>query len=208
MGPYLADSASPFAEGADFTGLVWPAGTNAPPGRAVLFAGRNPVIAFREAPRPPELGIMASGAGDAFFRSTAWPVMIWNALDYAAGLLPDAAERAKAMRPHRFPVSESDCSASATVSMRGGENIDLSSSDFRPLALWLGLAALALMLLHQLAQSGELRVKSEELRVSETGNRQTVVYGALRAAAYALALLALARPSTEMTRRTQGLWPS
>ena len=225
VGPYLADSASPFAEGADFTGLVWPAGTNAPPGRAVLFAGRNPVIAFREASRPPELGIMASGAGDAFFRSTAWPVMVWNALDYAAGLLPDAAERAKAMRPHRFPVSESDCSASATVSMRGGENIDLSSSDFRPFALWLGLAALALMLAHQIANGGTGNreqgtennssqmannntnlggsAPSAALREHNTTppNRQTIVCGALRAAAYAFVLLALARPSTEMTRR-------
>ena len=232
-GPYLADSASPFAEGADFTGLVWPAGTNAPPGRTVLFAGRNPVIAFREAPRPPELGIMTAGAGDAFFRSTAWPVMVWNALDYAAGLLPDAADRAKALRPHRFPVSESDCSASATVSMRGGENVDLSSSDFRPLALWLGLAALALMLLHQIANGGtgnrergtehnssqmtnnnrnlggsapsaalrENSTTAPNRQTVKSSNRQTAVCGALRAAAYALALLALARPSTEMTRR-------
>ena len=208
-GPYLADSASPFAEGADFTGLVWPAGTNAPPGRAVLFAGSDPVIAFREAPRPPELGIMASGAGDAFFRSTAWPIMVWNALNYAAGLLPDAAERAKAVRPHRFPVSESDCSKTTTVAMRGREDVDLSSADFRPLALWLGLAALALMLAHQLALPGELRVKSEELRVLESANpqtvklsnRQTVCRGVLRAAAYALVLLALARPATETSRR-------
>ena len=44
------------------------------------------------------------------------PAAAKAALDYAAGLLPDAADRAKALRPHRFPVSESDCSASATVS--------------------------------------------------------------------------------------------
>ena len=208
-GPYLTDSASPFAEGADFTGLVWPAGTNAPPGRAVLFAGRSPVIAFREAPRPPELGIVASGAGDVFFRSTAWPVMVWNALDYAAGLLPDAAERARAARPHRFPVSESDCSEAATVAMRGREEVDLSAADFRPLALWAGLAALALMLAHQLALAGPFKVQSSEFRVLSSDNRQTVklsnrqtaVCGALRAAAYALALLALARPATEMSRR-------
>ena len=233
VGPYLADSASPFAEGADFTGLVWPAGTNAPPGRAVLFAGRNPVIAFREAPRPPELGIMASGAGDAFFRSTAWPVMVWNALDYAAGLLPDAAERASAARPHRFPVSESDCSQAATVAMRGREDVNLSSADFRPLALWLGLAALALMLAHQLANGGmgngewgtekncsQIANNNKNLCGSapsatlrennnpasnrptvQLSNRQTVCRGALRSAAYALLLLALARPATEMSRR-------
>ena len=210
-GPYLTDSASPFAEGADFTGLVWPAGTNAPPGRAVLFAGRCPVIAFREAPRPPTLGIMASGAGDAFFRSTAWPVMVWNALDYAAGLLPDAAERVKAARPHRFPVSESDCSTSSTVAMRGKEDVDLSSADFRPLALWAGLAALALMLMHQIANGGtgnrEQGIGNGEWGTGDNrqtvklSNRQTVCGGALRAAAYALALLALARPATEMSRR-------
>ena len=217
-GPYLTDSASPFAEGADFTGLVWPAGTNAPPGRAVLFAGRSPVIAFREAPRPPELGIVACGAGDAFFRSTAWPVMVWNALDYAAGLLPDAAERARAARPHRFPVSESDCSGAATVAMRGKEDVDLSSADFRPLALWAGLAALALMLAHQLANRGmgnrEQGIGKREQGIGNGGrgtednrqtvkpsNRQTVCDGVLRAAAYALVLFALARPATEMSRR-------
>ena len=208
-GPYLSDSASPFAEGADFTGLVWPVGTNALPGRAVLFAGRNPIIAFREAPRPPELGIMASGAGDAFFRSTAWPVIVWNALDYAAGLLPDAAERATAARPHRFPISESDCSEAATVAIRGREDVDLSSADFRPIALWLGLVALALMLAHQLALAGQFKDQSSEFKVQSSDNYPTrkltnyptVICGALRAAAYALLLLALARPATEMSRR-------
>ncbi len=204
-GPYLTDSASPFAEGADFTGLVWPAGTNAPPGRAVLFAGRSPVIAFREAPRPPELGIVASGAGDAFFRSTAWPVMVWNALDYAAGLLPDAAERARAARPYRFPVSESDCSAAATVAMRGKEKVDFSSADFRPLALWAGLASLALLLAHQFVlskvESQKSEVKFTNSQTHKLTNYPTIVCGALRAAAYALVLFALARPATEMSRR-------
>ncbi len=208
-GPYLADSASPFAGGADFTGLVWPAGTNAPPGRAVLFAGRNAVIAFRAAPRPPELGIVAAGAGDAFFRSTAWPILVWNALDYAAGLLPDAPERATAARPHRFPVAESDCSASVGVSLRSNEAPDLSSTDFRPLALWAGLVALALVLAHQLALAGQFRVQSSEFGVhnsegSQTvkqSNRPAIVCGALRAAVYALVLLALVRPAVEMSRR-------
>ena len=201
-GPYLADSGSPFAEGADFTGLVWPTGTNAPPGRAVLFAGRNAVIAFRAAPSPPELGIVAAGAGDAFFRSTAWPILVWNALDFAAGLLPDASDRAAAARPHRFPASESDCTAAATVSLRGRETPDLSSADFRPLALWAGLAALALVLAHQLALAGRIKVQSSEFGVQRSGNRQTVICGALRAAVYALVLLAIVRPVVEMSRRS------
>ena len=161
IGPYLADSASPFMTGVDFGGLLWPAGTNAPPGRTVLFAGSRPVIAFREAPGTPELGLLASGAGDALFRSTAWPILVWNALDYAAGLLPDAPERARRARPHRFPVSESDCTSATSHSQRGHSKPDLSTADFRPLAVWAGLSALLLAFAHQILVAWRAKPETE-----------------------------------------------
>ena len=160
QGPYLADSASPLLEGVDFAALSWPVGASVPPGKALLFAGDVPVIAYQRTVYGPEIGMMVSGASDSFFRSTAWPAFVWNAFDFAAGLLPDAEERARAMAPSRFPADEADCTMAAREIRRSRLQHDFSSTDFRPLAVWCGLAALLLLVGHQLLSA--VRRRGEE----------------------------------------------
>jgi len=93
-GPYLADRAHPLLEGVSFEGVVWAAGTNALPGRVLLFAGDAPLISWDAPPRrAPVLHLAAAGAGDAFFRTTAWPALVWNLVQACGESLPGPAAR-------------------------------------------------------------------------------------------------------------------
>ncbi len=93
-GPYLADRSHPLLEGLSFDGLVWPVGTNALPGRALLFAGSAPLLSVDAPPRrPPVIHLVTSGAGDAFYRTASWPAFVWNVVQACAEAQPGAAVR-------------------------------------------------------------------------------------------------------------------
>jgi hypothetical protein len=93
-GPYLADRSHPLLEGLSFDGLVWPAGTNALPGRVLLFAGSAPLLSVDAPPRrAPVIHLVTTGAGDALYRTAAWPALIWNLAQACAEAQPGPASR-------------------------------------------------------------------------------------------------------------------
>jgi hypothetical protein len=93
-GPYLADRSHPLLEGLSFDGLVWPAGTNTLPGRVLLFAGSSPLLSFDAPPRrAPVMHLVTTGAGDALYRTAAWPALIWNLAQACAEAQPGPASR-------------------------------------------------------------------------------------------------------------------
>ncbi len=105
-GPYLADRAHPVLEGVSFDGVVWSAGTNTLPGRVLLFAGEAPLISWDAPPRrAPVLRLVTAGAGDALFRTTAWPALVWNVVQACAEAQPGVTARNLRLGvPARFAV--------------------------------------------------------------------------------------------------------
>lgn len=148
-GPFLADASSPLLEGLDFTGLAWPVGTNAPPGRAVLFADGSPLVTVAPPLRSPTVFVVAGTARDAFFRSTAWPAFVWNVLGEAAKLAPGAETAAQHAAPWRFPESEADLTTAGEGVSPAKAQEGASAPGMLPLAPWLGLAALVALAVHQ-----------------------------------------------------------
>ena len=93
-GPYLADRSHPLLEGVAFEGLTWSAGTNRLPGRVLLFAGNLPLLSIESPPRgSPTLHLVSAGAGDALYRSPAWPALVWNLLQACAETQPGPSLR-------------------------------------------------------------------------------------------------------------------
>ena len=93
-GPYLADRAHSLLEGVAFEGLTWSAGTNRLPGRVLLFAGNLPLLSLESPPRgSPTLYLVSAGAGDALYRSPAWPALVWNILQACADAQPGPSLR-------------------------------------------------------------------------------------------------------------------
>jgi len=93
-GPFLADRAHPLLEGVAFEGLTWSAGTNRLPGRVLLFAGNLPLLSLESPPRgSPILHLVSAGAGDALYRSPAWPALVWNLLQACADAQPGPSLR-------------------------------------------------------------------------------------------------------------------
>lgn len=85
-GPYWTDPGAAVLEGAAFDGLAWAAGTNTPPGRALVVADRRPVITQEHGGRT--IYVMAADGASAFFKAPAWPELVWNILAAAADALP------------------------------------------------------------------------------------------------------------------------
>ena len=89
-----------------------------------------------------------------FFRSTAWPSLVYNLLSLATASTlstPSTSARSAQLYPLPFTLStfsESDLSTCATLSLSGPPlPPSETSGDLRPLALFFGLAAFVLILL-------------------------------------------------------------
>ena len=169
-GPWLRDPADPLLEGVDFTGLAWPlpaSGTDSPdgrapsrpiPGRPLLYCADAPVLSVlagagtqpRDSGNPSiqhssfsivHYALCIPPPASPFFRSTAWPSLVYNLLSLAQ---PAAGGEAA----HSAFSSESDLSSCAALSLAGPPlPPSEDSGDLRPLALFFGLAAFVLVLL-------------------------------------------------------------
>ncbi len=94
LGPYLVDRAQPLLEGVAFEGLAWPADTNDLPGRPLVFAGNVPLLSVEASPHGATiLHLVSAGAGDALYRSTAWPALVWNVVHACSRDRPGPPER-------------------------------------------------------------------------------------------------------------------
>ena len=152
-GPWLRDPADPLLEGVDFTGLAWPipaSDTASPdgrapsrpiPGRPLLYCADTPILSRLPATEP-RYAFLAPPADTPFFRSTAWPSLVYNLL--ALAQTPSTASTLST--PSTF--SESDLTQSTTLTLAGPPlPPSEDTGDLRPLALFFGLAAFALLLL-------------------------------------------------------------
>ena len=150
-GPWLRDPADPLLEGVDFTGLAWPlpaAPDPSPlPGRPLLYCADTPILSVlapggadpHSASRIAHYALRVPPPASPFFRSTAWPSLVYNLLSLA--------------QPPSTPstvstFSESDLTRATSLSLKGPAlPPSESSGDLRPLALFFGLAAFVLILL-------------------------------------------------------------
>ncbi len=92
-GPFLEDAASPLLEGVSFQGAVWKAGTNRLDGRALVLADGATLVAFEKSVRAPVLHIQATDDTSTFFRTPAWPALVWNVIDRCAAAQPGPSPR-------------------------------------------------------------------------------------------------------------------
>jgi hypothetical protein len=93
-GPCFADRAHPLLEGVSFEGLVWPAGANTLPGRVLLFSGSAPLLSLDMPLRGATfIHLVSAGAGDALYRSAAWPALVWNTVQACADAQPGPVAR-------------------------------------------------------------------------------------------------------------------
>ena len=149
-GPWLRDPADPILEGVDFTGLAWPlpaSGADSPdgrapsrpiPGRPLLYCADAPVLSVLAA-EVRSYAFLAPSAASPFFRSTAWPSLVYNLLSLAQ---PPSTSSTLTTSP------ESDLSSCAALSLAGPPlPPSEDTGDLRPLALFFGLAAFVLILL-------------------------------------------------------------
>ena len=150
-GPWLRDPADPLLEGVDFTGLAWPL-PSAPdpsplPGRPLLYCADTPVLSVlapggadpHSASRIAQYALRVPPPASPFFRSTAWPSLVYNLLSLAHP--PSTASTASTF-------SESDLTRATSLSIKGPPlPPSEESGDLRPLALFFGLAAFLLILL-------------------------------------------------------------
>ena len=87
--PWLADTTHYLLEGVSYAGLAMTVGTNALPGRGLVYAGNQPLLSFETAPRqPPILHLQSAGAHEALFRSAAWPALVYNLIEACANARP------------------------------------------------------------------------------------------------------------------------
>ena len=89
--PPLVETAHPLLEGLDFSGLAWSVGDAPLPGTPLVSSGITPVLSLErpDTALPASALHLRSTATDPFFRSPAWPSLVWNllhriALDHAA----------------------------------------------------------------------------------------------------------------------------
>ena len=60
----------------------------------LLFAGNLPLLSLESPPRgSPILHLVSAGAGDALYRSPAWPALVWNLLQACADTQPGPSLR-------------------------------------------------------------------------------------------------------------------
>ncbi|MBQ6102869.1 MAG: hypothetical protein IJL06_04275, partial [Kiritimatiellae bacterium] len=177
-GPWLRDPADPLLEGVDFTGLAWPVpaepDSSPLPGRPLLYCADTPILSVLAGADIPSAGApsiqhSASGiqhyalrvppAASPFFRSTAWPSLVYNLLALSA--FAERGSQVPSPKSQGRPATcdlelatsgESDLSSCATLSLSGPPlPPSEESGDLRPLALFFGLAAFLLILLRLLA---------------------------------------------------------
>ena len=179
-GPWLCDGADQLLEGLDFTGLAWslpPADAPSPlPGTSLAWCAGTPVLTTAA---PGAYALLAPPPGSPFFRSTAWPSLVYNLLD--AGHPENGGSSTSAATPH-----DADLTACATLRLDGPPaRPSIESGAIRPIAGVFGLAALLLVI---------LRIA---LPRALAGSRVRI---ALAAATLALLAAALARPVVRIRR--------
>lgn len=139
--PALASS-HPILDGLAFEGLAWPGGgTNALPGRPLLYAGSTPIFSEeRTHSAAPVFHLLAPKATADFYRSPAFPGLVVNLLALAA---PDTGgTAATALAPDADLTHLSSCDLRTP-----GARDETALASLRPVAAPFGIAAALLLAL-------------------------------------------------------------
>ena len=174
--PPLVESGDPLLEGLDFTGLAWTLGDAPLAGSPLVSTGISPVLA-----RDGSLLRLAATPTDPFFRSPAWPSLVWNLLRIVAAESATVPEQIVRNGP------ESDLSGCSEGRVSGSEAplTAENSASTLPTAL-LALAALLLL----------------GIRVALLRRAPSPAGVALCALAALLLLAALFRPALPLPKRS------
>lgn len=148
-GSFFALPSERLFEGVDFTGITWNAGTNSLPGDGILFCSDLPVITSEEKSAGRIVRISADSAADQFFRTAAFPELVWNILSGASERSPE-----KGRTEWRFPAEESDLGRCGNERAGDLTGLITSAGTAGKAAVWFGLAALALLAAHHLRWRG------------------------------------------------------
>ncbi len=92
-GPFLVDRAHPLGRGLALDGVVWGARHGAMPGNAIISAGNTPIVAESEGVRGAKsIAIRFDPARSTLHLTPAWPVLLWNLVEWRAAELPGFLE--------------------------------------------------------------------------------------------------------------------
>jgi hypothetical protein len=89
-GPFVIDRNHPLTEGLSLQGVVWGAGSGGEmPGNAVVMAGNVPLLTDKESPDGRhDLRLRLRPESSTLQLSPAWPVMLWNLVQWRQSLAP------------------------------------------------------------------------------------------------------------------------
>ena len=93
-GPFLVDRTHPLCDGLSLDGIIWAAdGELTLPGRSVINAGNTVLLTDASLNRRRRMiRVSLSSRHSTLTDSIAWPVLLWNLLDYRASAMPGPSE--------------------------------------------------------------------------------------------------------------------
>ncbi|MGK2858903.1 MAG: vWA domain-containing protein [Thermoanaerobaculia bacterium] len=92
-GPFLVDGAHPLTRGLALAGVVWGAPRGPMPGDAIVTAGNTPLVTESESARGAKtITIRFDPALSTLHLTPAWPVLLWNLVEWRASELPGFLE--------------------------------------------------------------------------------------------------------------------
>ncbi|MCM2315833.1 MAG: VWA domain-containing protein, partial [Thermoanaerobaculia bacterium] len=92
-GPFLVDGAHPLGRGLTLAGVVWGAPRGPMPGDAIITAGNTPIVTETDGARGTKtIAIRFDPALSTLHLPPAWPVLLWNLVEWRAAELPGFLE--------------------------------------------------------------------------------------------------------------------
>lgn len=123
-GPFVLDRAHPLTDGISLTGVIWGSGKSPVPGHPVVMAGNVPLLTDLESNGRHEIRLRLRQDLSTLTESPAWPVLIWNLVQWRAGALP-GLDRMNVRLGEEVNWTLASDAGSANLSRPGGESVDL-----------------------------------------------------------------------------------
>lgn len=123
-GPFVLDRAHPLSDGLALSGVVWGAGKSPLPGHPVVMAGNVPLLTDTVEGDRHELRLRLRQELSTLTESPAWPVLIWNLVQWRATALP-GLDRANVRVGEEVNWTLGSDASSAKLTRPGGEEADV-----------------------------------------------------------------------------------